>query len=111
MEKPENAASQFNSVIITGLVATLLTGGVSVGVSWVTWGQDAVDEDKVVSLILSHAPYVKDQKFIMEAQKRNTEGISQLTEQVGELVKVQTKISTQMDMLIRINNPNNYVQQ
>jgi hypothetical protein len=65
------------------------------------WGSQAVNRDEVKKIVNVHAPYVRDQKFLFETQKRNTENIKTLVEQTNRLVEVQAEMSTKMDMVLK----------
>ena len=45
------------------LFAVLLSVLVTVGGSWVAWGRDSRSESKVIDLIETHSPYIKDQRL------------------------------------------------
>ena len=64
----------YTKIVIAALLGVTLSGAGA----WVTWGRNAIGEPKVIELIETQGPYVRDKRYLESK-------VDQAAEEIGDL--------------------------
>jgi hypothetical protein len=87
------------------LAGWIVTIGIAITASWLTWGSNSVNKSDVQSLIEEFSPYAKERSFIMERIDRNTTDLDRMDARVQKNSDlISNDIREILDRLTRIES-------